>query len=59
MPLQKPMLERMLAGELYRAGDPALVALRLNARETTYTANALPPSQRQQRMGCCATYSAR
>ncbi len=44
------MRERMLAGELYRAGDPELAALRLHARETTYAANTLPPSQRDRRM---------
>lgn len=43
------MRERMLAGELYRAGNPELAALRLHARETTYAANALPPSQRDRR----------
>lgn len=44
------MLERMLAGEPYRAGDPELAALRLRARETTFAANALPPSRRDERM---------
>lgn len=44
------MLERMLAGQPYRAGDPALAALRLHARDTVHAANALLPSQREQRM---------
>lgn len=44
------MRDRMVAGEPYRAGDPELAALRLHARETTFAANALPPSQREQRM---------
>ncbi len=44
------MLERMLAGAPYRAGDPALAALRRHARDTTHTANALPPSLREERM---------
>ena len=44
------MLERMLAGELYRAGDPELAALRVRARDTAYAANMLPPSERKQRM---------
>ena len=36
--------EKMLAGELYLAADPELVALRVRARELTGKLNALPPS---------------
>jgi maltose O-acetyltransferase len=36
--------EKMLAGELYLAADPELVALRVRARELTARLNALPPS---------------
>lgn len=48
--LGKTMRERMLAGELYRAGDPQLAALRHHARETTHAANLLPPSRKIERM---------
>ncbi|MBC7799142.1 MAG: sugar O-acetyltransferase [Gemmatimonadaceae bacterium] len=44
------MRERMLAGELYRAGDPELAALRSVARETMFVANNLPPSRKDDRM---------
>ena len=44
------MRQRMLAGEPYRAGDPELAALRLQARNTAYAANMLPPSERERRM---------
>lgn len=44
------MRERMLAGLPYRGGDPELNELRTRARETTYAANMLPPSEKQQRM---------
>jgi len=44
------MRARMVAGELYRAGDAELTALRLAAREAAFMANALPPSARVQRM---------
>jgi maltose O-acetyltransferase len=36
--------EKMLAGELYLASDPELVAMRVLARERTARYNALPPS---------------
>lgn len=44
------MRERMLAGEPYQAGNPELAALRLQARNTAYAANMLPPSERERRM---------
>lgn len=43
------MLERMLAGQLYRAGDPELAALRVHARDTVHAVSTLTPSQREQR----------
>ena len=41
--------EKMLAGELYQAFDPALVAERAHAKELIYRYNQLPPSGAGQR----------
>jgi len=41
--------DRMVAGELYRAGDAELVAARLRARELTARYNASPPDDRDAR----------
>jgi maltose O-acetyltransferase len=40
--------ERMLAGELYRASDPELVAARLRARELTQRYNTTPAAARDE-----------
>lgn len=47
--MPKSEREKMLAGELYRASDPELVAARLRARDLTFQFNTSHPSQTEQR----------
>ena len=41
--------EKMLAGEMYNAEDPILVAERIHAKELCYDFNMLRPSEREKR----------
>jgi len=43
--------EKMLAGELYRASDPELVAMRLRARQLAHEYNRLRPEEMELRRG--------
>jgi maltose O-acetyltransferase len=45
----KTAKEKMLAGEMYQAADPQLVAERLAAQELVFDLNALPPRATEQK----------